>query len=200
MRPERVTVVSLLLYCLLIAGCSQWRYQFGAAVPEGFEDQAQGRSMASVLAQLGPPLRFAASDDEIFMAWESWRIRESKVGFSLGFIGVDILEVDWGDARIDGDFLVVTFDQGHSVRSAYRARRDDSVGGGAALQPLAGFVSVVDVDDLLLPLPAHRWGAGQLRPLPETLNNASRPGMGDSAIEQRGTPVGAGQRSQGWPD
>ena len=92
------------------------------------------------------------------------------------------------------------FDPSRTVSLAFRARRDDDIADGAAIQPLSGLLAVVDVDDLLGPLPAHGWGAAQLQRLPEPLNNSQRPGMGDSAMEQRGTPGGAGQRSQGWPD
>lgn len=191
---------SALLLLGALSGCTQWHYEFGDAIPPGFESRAEGQSLAQVLAELGPPLRFATGERGVVMAWESWRVRETSVGLSLGFLGVDALEFDWGDARVRGDYLLLLVDERHQVVAAARAQRDNDLGGGTALQPFAGFVSVVDVEDLLLPLPPHFWGGSQLLPLPETLNNASRPGMGDSAVEQRGTPVGAGQRTQGWPD
>lgn len=191
-------VLALLLVLWLLPGCSQWEHQLGASLPEGYENTARGLTLAAVLADLGPPLRYSAGDSGLVMAWEAWNIREDTLGFSLGFAGADLLEVDWGDARISGDFLVISFDDERRVSGAFRARRDGDIGGGAALQPLGSLVSVVDVNDLLRSLPQHRWGASQLLPPAEALNNAQRPGMGDTAVEQRGTPGGAGQGTQGW--
>ena len=191
---------SLLVALLCLCGCTQWYYDLGSALPEGYEQRAQGDSLASVLATLGPPLRLAATPEGLMMAWETWQIREDALGVSLGWAGADFFTVDWGSARIRGDYFVVGFDDGQRVSAAARVRRDDGIGSGAAIQPLFGFVSVVSIDDLLLPLPQHGWGAAQLLPLPSSLNNAQRPGMGDTGLEQRGTPTGAGARSQEWLD
>jgi hypothetical protein len=186
--------------CLLLSACTQWHYELGETLPEGFERHAAGDSLAQVMATLGPPLRFAAADDQLLMAWEAWRVRESAVGVSLGFVGADFLNADWGHARIRGDYLLMTFDADKHLSAAVRIKRDNKVGGGTAVQPLFGFVSVVDVQDLLLPLPQNSWGASQLRPLPASLNNPQSPGLGDTGIEQRGTPAGAGARSFEWLD
>jgi hypothetical protein len=197
-RPETFLRLAVLSLCLALQGCTQWYYDLGAALPEAYEAQAEGLTLAEVLRDLGPPLRYTVTPSGLAMAWEAWRISETSVGVSLGFLGADALQADWGDARIEGDFLVVTFDDERRVSAAFRAQRNGVIGGGAALQPVASFVSVVDVDDLLLPLPAHGWGASQLLEPAEALNNTQRPGMGDSALEQRGTPAGAGQQVQGW--
>ncbi|WP_439107157.1 hypothetical protein [Congregibacter sp.] len=197
----RISVcVALLSVSLLLSGCSQWYYQLGETLPEGIEDDAQGQSLATMLARLGPPLRFAANEGQLVMAWEAWQVRESALGVSLGWAGADFLNVDWGSAHIEGEFLIMTFDADRRVTAAERVYRDDSLGSGAALQPFYSFVSVVDVQDLLSPLPQHGWGAMQLLPLPELLNNPQSPGMGDTGIEQRGTPTGAGARTLEWLD
>ena len=190
---------TLLLSLLLVAsGCSQWRYELGDALDADYLQRARGESLAEVLATLGPPLRFTTADDQLFMAWESWRISQSALGVSLGFAGADFLSVDVGNARIRGDYLLLGFDAQRRVSAAARATRDDSLGSGAAIQPFYGFVSVVSVEDLLRDLPQHVWGAGMLRPLPGVLNNPQSPGLGDSGMEQRGTPAGAGARSLEW--
>jgi hypothetical protein len=56
-------------------------------------------------------------------------------------------------------------------------------------------VDVVEVGDLVGKMPHHRWGATSLLPLPEAINSSSRPDMGDTGIQQRGTPTGVGQQS-----
>lgn len=190
--------IALLSLGALLSGCTQWYYQMGEALPESFEQDAEGKTLASVLAELGPPLRFATSEDQLLMAWEAWEVRESALGLSLGWAGADFLNFDWGSAHIEGDFLIVTFDADRRVSAAQRVHRDESLGSGAAIQPFYSFVSVVSVQDLLQPLPQHGWGGSQLLPLPRVLNNPHSPGMGDTGIEQRGTPQGAGARTLEW--
>lgn len=183
---------------VLLAGltaCSQSFYQLGEPLPAAYEREATGRTLAAVLVELGPPQRLSATPAGFVMGWEHWRIAESGVGISLGFLGADALTVDWGDARVDGDFLLLSFDHGHRVASASRVQWDNDVGGGAAVQPLLGVAPLVDVDDLLQPLPQHGWGASNLLPMPAAQNLPYRPDQGGTGLEQRGTPGGAGQRA-----
>jgi len=129
------------------------------------------------------------------MGWEHWRISENAVGASLGALGVDALTFDWGDARVRGDFLLVSFDDAHFATAVSRASWDNAVGGGAAVQAFVGVAPLVNVADLLVPMPQHGWGAAALMPLPTAINNEHRPGMGSNGLEQRGTPTGIGQRA-----
>jgi hypothetical protein len=180
----------------LLSACTQWRYELGEPLSASqAPDASQSPALADVLAQLGPPQRLSAIDGGYVLAWEHWQIRESSLGFSLGSLGVDILSVDWGDARVEGEFLLLTFNRGHQLTASTFSRWDADAGSGAALQPLFGLVSVVDVDDLVRRMPQHDWGAAALKRLPEALNTPSRPDMGQAGIEQRGTPTGIGQQS-----
>ncbi|HKK22212.1 MAG TPA: hypothetical protein VJ947_00890 [Pseudohaliea sp.] len=180
---------------LLLGGCSQAFYQLGEPLPPAYEQEAGGQPLAAVLAELGPPQRISATPAGFVMGWEHWRIAEAAVGLSLGFLGADALTVDWGDARVAGDFLLVSFDHAHRVARADRVRWNSDVGGGAAVQPLVGVAPIVSVEDLLRPLPQHGWGASNLLPMPAAQNLPNRPDQGATGIEQRGTPAGAGQRS-----
>jgi hypothetical protein len=56
------------------------------------------------------------------------------------------------------------------------------------------------VGDLLRPMPQHGWGALSLERMPRSLNVANSPDVGNAALEQRGPPVGAGQRSLEFND
>jgi hypothetical protein len=152
-------------------------------------------SLGTALRQLGPPQRMSAIPGGYVMAWEHWQITESSLGFSLGVVGADFLNVDWGDARTRGDFLLLAFDNEHRLVDSSLRRWDSDAGGGQALQPFFGFVPVVDVDDLRLIMPQHRWGAASLAPLPTAINDSNHPDRGHAGLEQRGTPTGAGQRS-----
>ena len=188
-----------LLALLLLGGCTQWYHRLGAALPEDYEQRAEGESLANVLAALGPPMRLAATDGGLIMAWEAWRIRQDALGVGLGWVwaGADFLTLNWGGARIRGDYLLLSFDAQRRVDGAARVRRNDSIGSGTAVQPF-GLVPMVNVSDILRPLPQHAWGSAQLLPLPAILNNAQRPGMANTGVEQRGTPRGVGASAQEW--
>lgn len=139
-------------------------------------------------------MRISATADGYVMAWEHWRVREDAIGISLGVLGADMLSLDWGDARMQGEYIVATFNHQHELTAAAYSTWDSGAGGGSALQPFIG-VSLVEVDDLLEKMPQHRWGGANLETLPRALNTPSRPDMGQGGIQQRGTPTGIGQQT-----
>ncbi|MCB1675238.1 MAG: hypothetical protein KDI01_03045 [Halioglobus sp.] len=181
----------------LLSACTQWHYQLGSALPAAaaIPDARQPLALAQVLADLGPPLRLSATATGYVLAWEHWHIRERTLGLSLGAMGADFLSLDWGDARIRGEFLLLSFDRQHRLTGRALSHWDNRGGGGRSIQPFISLVSLVDVDDMTQRLPQHNWGANALLPLPATLNLHSRPDTGRSGIEQRGTPASIGQRS-----
>jgi hypothetical protein len=194
MKGSPLKPLCSLLACALLAACSQWRYDLGAPLTEtAFPPERT--PLAEALTLLGPPLRMTATDNGFVLAWEHWHIRENSVGFRLGALGADFLSADWGEMRIKGEFLLLTFDKQHLLTSASRSQWDNYGGGGKAIQPLFGFVSVVDVEDLTEVMPQHRWGSSLLQRLPGTLNNNSNLDTGQSGLQQRGTPTAAGQQS-----
>jgi len=198
-RPVRQTFFrrSLPLACLLLGGCvTQWHYELGEHMDaDATPLPTPGTSLADTLALLGPPHRMSASETGYLLAWEHWRIRETKVGFSLGALGADFLSADWGRMHARGEFLLLTFGRDNLLNSAVRSDWDSDRGGGQAVQPFFGFVSVVDADDLVRRMRQHRWGMSLLQPPAEGLNRESSPYTGQAGIEQRGTPRGIGQQS-----
>ena len=190
----RLPVISALVF--LLGACSLNTYRLGEPLQAAdTPDAATEIAVGDVLRRLGPPHRLSSTADGYVMAWESWTIREQSVGFSLGFVGARFLNVDWGKARMRGAFLLASFDRNHRLRDATFSTWDSDAGGGQGLQPLASVVPVVDVADLLGPLPQHLWGAQALESLPAGLNRDSSPGNGTNGIEQRGTSKEVGQRS-----
>lgn len=188
-----------LLCCIgllvLASGCSQLRHELGPELSEAMTPTpALTPSLSAVMQRLGPPMRISASAEGYVMAWEHWRISEDAVGISLGALGADLLSLDWGDARMRGEYIVATFDREHQLTAAVYSSWDSEAGGGSALQPFIG-LSLVDVDDLLESMPHHRWGGASLERLPRALNTPSRPDMGQGGIQQRGTPRGVGQQT-----
>jgi len=181
--------------CLLLAGCSQWRYNLGSPLQQLELPPDSVTYLSEVLALMGPPQRISASESGYVLAWEHWHIKENAIGFSLGALGADFLSVDSGNLYVKGEFLLATFDRDHILSSVTRSDWDSHGGGGRAVQPLFGFVDVVEVGDLVGPMPQHRWGMSMTRRLPQTLNEASSPDSGAAGLEQRGTPDDLGQRS-----
>jgi hypothetical protein len=191
---ERSAPLAILL-ALLLAGCTQWRYEFGEPLtPEALKQAGDHASLSEVLAALGPPARISAAGKGLVMAWEFWQIREDTLGISLGTVGTDLLSVDWGKAHMHGEFLLVTFDHEYRMTGSAFSRWSNEAGDGRALQPMIG-MSLVSVEDMIGPMPHHRWGATLLQPLPSALNTPSRPDQGQSGIQRRGTPSGSGQQS-----
>ena len=189
-------MIVTVLCALQLAACSLNNYRLGAPLQAADKpDVAAALDVGDVLHRLGPPHRLSSTADGYVMAWESWTIRERSVGFSLGFIGARFLNVDWGKAHTRGAFLLASFDRNHQLRDATFSTWDSDAGGGQGLQPLASIVSVVDVADLLGPLPQHGWGGQMLERLPAGLNRDSTPGNGSNGIEQRGTSTAVGQHS-----
>ena len=196
MKAKPAKKLMLALACVALAACSRSQYQLGSALGEAQLAQLQEvQDLSGALARFGPPQRVAAIADGYVLAWEHWRIGEKSLGVSLGPLGVEAFSVDWGRAQLAGEFLLMRFDRAHSLSNYSFSRWDADGGGGSALQPSLGIVDVVDVDDLLTPMPQHRWGATWLQELSASLNSANSPDSGASALEQRGTPAGIGQRS-----
>ncbi len=195
-RPALLVLPLCLLLAILMSGCTQWRYELGTKLsPELLPDSSRDVLLAEVLDRLGPPARLSEAGNGYVLAWEFWQIREDTFGLSLGALGVDLLSADWGNAHMHGEFLLVTFNRQHQVTGSTFARWSNDAGGGQAIQPLVGLVSLVDVEDMVNHMPHHQWGGELLAPLPEAINVHSRPDTGQSGIQRRGTPTGTGQQS-----
>ena len=195
MKASSNRYLVVMVACLLLSACSQWRYDLGESLANE-ELPQQGTPLGQVLNQLGPPVRMSATDTGYVLAWEYWHIEEDSLGISLGVMGADFLSADWGEMQVSGNFLLLAFDRQHLLSSAARSEWDNYGGGGKGIQPLFGFVSVVDTDDLTGSLPQHVWGGALLqRRLPVALNRDSNSDTGQSGLQQRGTPKAVGQHS-----
>ncbi len=187
----------LTLWGCLVAmlGCSQSYHFLGEALPKDLDQRLSGGTLSELLETLGPPHRLSSTFDGYVMAWEYWQIEEVGIGVGLSALGIDALQLDWGDASVDSDFILVFVDGRHRITDITRSSWAGDISDAASLMPFVGAGQFMDVDDLTEPLPQHNWGASMLLPLRESQNNGLRPGMGDTGIEQRGTPAGVGQRS-----
>ena len=57
--PDRYMRTLLFGMLLPLSGCTQWYYDLGAPLPLAYEEQAAGLTLAQVMRDLGPPLRYA---------------------------------------------------------------------------------------------------------------------------------------------
>jgi hypothetical protein len=194
---DRVAPVLALALSALLAGCAQWRhYELGQPIAAAQVPVPEhGWTVSQVMAEFGPPLRMSAEPSGYSMSWEYWEIDEYKVGIGSFITGVDLINIDWGKASAQGDFMLLSFSHDHRLLSASFQEWDRDAGGGQGVQPLFSAVDVVDVDDLLKELSQHRWGAQSLRRTPVTLNQQNRLDSGQAGIEQRGGTRRVGQHS-----
>lgn len=185
-----------LLLCMQLTACTQWRWDLGEALYSiELPQPEQNVTLTQAMAIYGPPQRISASDSGYILAWEHWHIREDSFGISLGAMGAEFMSADWGEMGVKGEFVLLTFDRNLMLSGATRSKWDNHGGGGKAIQPFFGFVSVVDAGDLSDRMPQHRWGGTLMQRLPTALNSNASPNTGQNALEQRGTPPTMGQRT-----
>ena len=197
MRRRPISLFLSVIAIWLLVGCSVNTYKIGADKidPEDILEPNEAHTSSEALARLGPPYRLSATPNGYVLAWEYWHIRQDKLGISLRPIGGDFLSINWGNARTHGDFLVLYFDRSHRLVDSGYGHWDTDVGGGQGIQPIFNVVDVVDVDDLIQPMPHHLWGGFMLSELPVALNKKNHLDTGQNGIQQRGTTADVGQHS-----
>ena len=131
-------------------------------------------------------LRFSVEEQQ--QIFEKFQMEQQRKA-AISSLGEDAWKVQLEKPEM------MTFDRDNTLTAAARSDWDSNRGGGQAVQPFFGFVSVVDADDLVRRMHQHRWGIGLLAPPMQALNRDSSPYTGQAGIEQRGTPRGAGQQS-----
>lgn len=194
---QALRCLAIAVLALALAGCVQWReYTLGQPIViDDIPRPEDGWTLSEVMAKFGPPMRMSREPGGYVMAWEYWEIDEYKVGIGGGITGVDFLNIDWGRANAEGDFMLLSFGHDHRLQTAAFEEWNRNAGGGQGVQALFSAVDVVDVGDLLVPLEQHRWGAQSLRRTPVTLNQQNRLDSGEAGLEQRGGTRVVGQRS-----
>jgi len=187
---------ALLLSTLVLSGCTHWRFELGESLaPLDTDSSARPLTLELVLERMGPPQYLTATDAGWVMAWEHLVITEDSLGLSLGLLGADFLNADWGEMNTAGEYLLISFDRQHQVSGAARSTWSGLSGSGMALQPLASVLSVVESDDLRERLPQHNWGASLLQVLPAGLNRRSNLEEGINGLQRRGTSGAIGQHT-----
>lgn len=155
-----------------------------------------------VLERMGPPAKICRSGDGVAFLYEFMRLQEGQVGLSLdeeglglGIKWLQFIKFAYGKAWSDREALVLTFDGDGILTSEQYGAWEQAVGTGFTVQFVAQAGSVVDSTAVRRDEDPNRWGQRLLRPLAQGLNAPHSVDDGRYGLEQRGTPVGVGQRS-----
>ncbi len=195
--------VLLLALGLCAAGCSYLDAQIDRPLDWDDANFVEGKThYRAVLARMGPPAKLTRADSGVAFLYESMRLQEGQVGLSIDDEGLGIsiqwlqfIKFAYGKAWSDRQALVLTFDRDGILTSEQYRDWEQAVGTGFTVQFVAQAGSVVDSTAVRRDVDPNRWGRRLLRPLAQGLNNPNSVDDGRYGLEQRGTPVGVGQRS-----
>ena len=184
--------MAVVLLAIALSGCVQWRhYELGLPIDRAELPQPEeGWTLSQVMKKFGPPLVMTAESSGYTMAWDYWEIDEYRVGIGSFITGIDLVNIDWGKASAQGNFMLLSFDRNHRLLSAAFEEWNRDAGGGRGVQPVFSALG-----DLLDERSQHRWGAQSLNRLLVTLNQQNRLDSGRAGIEQRGGTRRIGQHS-----
>lgn len=183
--------LALALVCM---GCTDLRFVRGPFLETESEALVPGEArLGDALARLGPPDALSRAGTGFAFLYERFDARERQLGVSIPFVEGLKLALGRGTAR--RQTLLLEFDAAGALIARRIDDRSGRIGGGGALQLVVVVAPLTDVSPFTARSPVHRWGAGLLRPLPETLNRAQDLEHGAAGLEQRATPRKAGQRT-----
>ena len=207
-------IISVIAALALLPGCSNFSVEAGKPLK-----RVEGRlpvgetTYTEVMADMGPPHAvtpvggggFAflyehqdAQENQLTIAFAVLVSPFTEVGsafssapaFFLSTIGPSIARAG-GTSRV----AVLIFDDDGTLRSAADEVREVDLGNQLAITWLVAPQAASDIGMLSEARLVHRWGKRNLNAIPTSLNELQSPDAGPYGFEQRGTPRGAGQRS-----
>ena len=165
---------------------------------------------STILHDLGPPAKISGLPNGMVFLYEYVFINEFQLGIGLGItreLGFTItpeseqfdfrsfFRISYAQAQTERQVLLLTFDDEGILKAQRYLEFGKDLGRGVGLQTIIGISSLVDSDYLQQPATQHDWGMSLLKPLPRTLNENQSLESGNSGLEQRGMPTGAGQHT-----
>ena len=189
----------LIVWVVLLAGCSHFKREWGQPLPASGAGFAEGRThVESVIHELGPPNQLSALPDGFAFLYEHSQTGEFQLGFSLDVPNLDLPRLDWfkfvlARNHLDQEVLLLTFDEGGVLRGIGTNKWSESLGGGTALQFIVAVMSLSDVPTLRRRADAHSWGRWMLQRPPVALNCGQSLRTGAHGLQQRLAPAYAGQ-------
>jgi hypothetical protein len=190
-------LLSILLYCGLLAGCSTLNKRIDPSLSlEDCSYEERKTHYHQVLDELGPPTRLTALPNGFAFIYESLRIREWQMGIGGQTGWLQLLKLAFADTKLFRHSLLLHFDSDGVLISYGLLDSKESLGKAGALQPILSLEQIVDTssyeDDAI---DAANWGANLLRPLPVAINTEQNLNTGASGLEQSGTTTQVGQQT-----
>jgi hypothetical protein len=178
------------------AGCAIIRQGYDTPTPEIGHFRDGKTHYRDVLRDLGPPASLSAEGDGLVFLYEHVEIGENQLGISIEYKGIPIIKLVAGRGSADGGTTVLTFDGAGMLQGSKRETWSRSLGSGAGVQTAFSVMSVTDPGGFDEPPASRNWGVDLLKArLPEALNRGSDLKTGQSGVERKGSPLGAGQHT-----
>ena len=189
--------------CVFLFGCSYLDAHIDRPLEWDDAHFVEGKThLSAVLKRMGPPAKLTRSGSGVAFLYEYMRLQEGQIGLSIDDEGLGVsirwlqfIKFAYGKSWSDREALVLTFDENGVLTSEQYRGWDQAVGTGFTVQFVAQAGSVVDSTAVRRDEDPNRWGRRMLRPLAQGLNAPHSVDDGRYGLEQRGTPVGVGQRS-----
>jgi hypothetical protein len=189
-------LAALLLAAMAFTGCAVLRQEYDSPIP--VEDQfLDGEShYRDVLHELGPPVKLSTVEDGMVFLYERAALTERQFGIDIDYKDVPILKIIYGRGNVEGETAMLLFDNRGILRSHDFESWTRDLGGGMAVQLFISVMSVTSKGGYDKPPVSNYWGANLLESsLPRALNRRSNLYTGQSGVERKGSPNGAGQHT-----
>lgn len=186
---------------LLTTGCSSFRTEWGAPLPQNARQFENGEAtVQEVIHELGPPATVTSLPGGFAFLYEHSRVREFQLGLSFNAPILKWIKFVRASNRLDQDILLMVFDDAGVLRSMDSEEWKETLGGGGAAQFLFNTMSLTDDSALRQRSPQHVWGSDDLQRLPVLLNSGQSLRSGQHGLQQRLVPILAGQSSLEMPE
>ena len=181
---------------LFTTGCSSFRTEWGAPRPQNTRQLEIGEAtVREVIHELGPPAKVTSLPGGFAFLYEHSSVREFQLGVSFNAPILKWIKFVRASNQLHQDLLLMVFDDEGVLRSMDSEEWRDRLGGGGAAQLLYSTVSLTDDLALRQRSPQLAWGRDDLQRLPVLLNSQQSLRSGEHGLQQRLTPLAAGQTS-----
>lgn len=189
-----VAPYGLLPVLLLLIGCSSIRTELGHPLPEISEPLVEGQTRVdTVLRELGPPHKVSALPGGFAFLYEYTLVNEFQIGLSLNFIRMPYFKLVKADSHVSEAAHLLIFDQQGLLLVQDPEAWREKFGTGAGMQWVTAVQGLTDTSIFRISPEQLEWGKTSLERAPEALNRHSDLRVGDYGLQQRMSPVFAGQ-------
>jgi hypothetical protein len=177
-------------------GCAVFKQEFGTPIPETAQFLDGRAHYRDVLHDLGPPVKLSAMADGMVFLYENARITERQLGFEIDYDEIPVLKIVFARANVKGETAVFLFDSSGMLTSHDVESWKRDLGRGQAIQLCVAVAKLTSAGGYDARPVANHWGADLLEArLSRALNRESSPRSGQSGVERKGSPKGAGQHA-----